>query len=422
MRTIIILMLIVQSTAFQAFTLCGDDESDKLNKAFGIAVFEDDELWDDLFDDIQKRLNLNFRATDSIDKLILSAYPEDEHKILGIKYAEIKLTFNKLKLVDKNAAPDAPAQYKYIISKASINFMNKGDSVDEEVNRRFTRRMLDAQKELEKSLRSIFGEPQSIHYGLGKFRSKRNYWIWKSHVFMIEFQGGEYMLLDIFPLEEFDAKKRKGDEIVTKEFDPKTNIRTDKNGDVWLDNVPSLGQGGKDYAIPAAVERMLLYFGVTDIDMHKIAEAAKTGMGGGTSFENAVPNVTRLLTPYKLKFKTVGIFKKTTIYSSIDSGIPLIWNFEATEDYGIRVENIAKERKEVKDFAKWAKYLKKYKKLSPPPYEQRGSVSLIVGYNKISDEIAISNTSDDGEKFYWIRFDDAKNLSAKNPLYVIDKK
>ena len=71
------------------------------------------------------------------------------------------------------------------------------------------------------------------------------------------------------------------------------NIRQDKNGDVWLDNIPMVDQGMKGYCVPAVMERVLRYYGNEQVTQHTLAQIAETEAAKGTSVDFMVGVVQR---------------------------------------------------------------------------------------------------------------------------------
>lgn len=58
-------------------------------------------------------------------------------------------------------------------------------------------------------------------------------------------------------------------------------VRRDKDGTVWIPDVPMVDQGPKGYCAVATTERMLRYYGI-DVDQHEIAQIAGADAGFGT--------------------------------------------------------------------------------------------------------------------------------------------
>lgn len=69
------------------------------------------------------------------------------------------------------------------------------------------------------------------------------------------------------------------------------NVVKGPNGDVFIDNVPMVDQGGKGYCAAAVSERVLRYYG-KNIDAHEIAQQAGTSAERGTS----IPDMKRAIT------------------------------------------------------------------------------------------------------------------------------
>ncbi len=84
----------------------------------------------------------------------------------------------------------------------------------------------------------------------------------------------------------------------------KAYVKRNEDGDVWIESVPMVDQGGKGYCAAATGERVLRYYG-HDIDEHEIAQIAGTTATGGTSISDMVETVKALGSKCRLGFCSI---------------------------------------------------------------------------------------------------------------------
>jgi hypothetical protein len=82
----------------------------------------------------------------------------------------------------------------------------------------------------------------------------------------------------------------------------KVNVKSNAEGDVWVDNVPMVDQGQKGYCAAASAERLLRYYG-RPVDQHEIAQLADTAAKGGTSLDGMVEALDAVGKKYQLDQK-----------------------------------------------------------------------------------------------------------------------
>ena len=103
----------------------------------------------------------------------------------------------------------------------------------------------------------------------------------------------------------------------------KVNVKSNPEGDVWVDHVPMVDQGQKGYCAAASSERLLRYFG-RQVDQHEIAQLADTAAKGGTSPEGMVSALDAVGKKYQLDQKDLirsdsgRSFEKSKFYEMID--------------------------------------------------------------------------------------------------------
>lgn len=82
------------------------------------------------------------------------------------------------------------------------------------------------------------------------------------------------------------------------------NVKREPNGDVLIPNVPMVDQGPKGYCAVATAERVLRYLGMP-VDQHELAQAAGTGLEGGTSPSQMYEALNRLEARFRFRMRVV---------------------------------------------------------------------------------------------------------------------
>lgn len=360
-----------------------------LNKAFGINFVKDSDLWDDSADDFKKRLGVRFEETKVGDDTIHTSYAKG--KVLGAKIEQIRIKEDDAK-----------------VSRVDMVFFNKGDSV---TGSKWTPKMQREMKEqwsaLKSALDSFAGASQKGAWGVGRMKNPAQIWHFENMVFSLEFKQREFIILHITPK---GAAESSGTTKITasSDFDGKANVKKSENGDVYIDNIPMVNQGAKGYCVPATMERCFKYYNIPDVDMHKIASVCSTNVGGGTTMASVMNDFKKVCNTYKLRMGTVGSFSINSISQYIDKGIPVCWTMFSTDEYTKRmIENTDHRKNE--DFDAYCKRIKEQKKI--PKKFEGAHVCMVIGYNKKTKELAVSNPWGERFQISWVRFDDAKIVS-----------
>lgn len=83
----------------------------------------------------------------------------------------------------------------------------------------------------------------------------------------------------------------------TTRRDLKVNVKSDEeSGDVWIEGVNMVDQGGKGYCVPATVARIFAYYGMDGVDQHALAQLCNSSGASGTSpqvMQTALEDISR---------------------------------------------------------------------------------------------------------------------------------
>ena len=173
-------------------------------------------------------------------------------------------------------------------------------------------------------------------------------------------------------------------------------------------------QGPKGFCVPATLERYFRYLGIP-ADMYVLALQAQTGMGGGTGENGTYKAANALARAHGRHFEKIPSLRLNSLANFIDQGLPIMWGIQARDDIEKDITDRMTQRRATADIAQWKEILKKTpkpKKVRPAPNAPNlGHMCLIIGYNKATDEVAISDSW--GPKFAerWVTKDEFEALS-----------
>ena len=260
------------------------------------------------------------------------------------------------------------------------------------------------------------GEPRNSSFGAGgEVRETVKVWSWKDHAILLSEKPGEGVLLCIMPTQDTlmkgNAKPIRGTDLKQELL---SRVQHRANGDTVVGGIPMVTQGSKGYCVPATWARYLQYLGIT-VDEYILAEAAKTAPGGGTGSEifSAVEGIVSKNHRQVIQFS--GPLSLSLIAKYIDDGMPIMWIMSAVEPF----EQLGRQPNRMGDLApeQWSEQLKsdheaarklsKYKHL-----ELRSHCCMIIGYNKITKEVATSDSWGAFAQERWFPLEAAQNVSS----------
>ena len=384
---------------------------EQVNKALGLALFADANLWDDDAKAMAQRLDWPEESETSLDASY-RLYPRDEYRILGCRPYSCAFIAEKSKP-----------------TSISLMFANKGDTVSissresgdktkakarEEQIKDYKKAIASDAKELGEKLTQLFGKSVSDRLGQGRNTSETvRRWDWNGHAFLLAAPKDEYVALRILSVKSADEGGRS--HVTEAELFARAKARVERrpNGDVILKDIPMVNQGPKGYCVPATWERVMRYMGV-QADMYVLAMAGLSGAGGGTSVPAIAAGAKDAISKGGRKIESASMkIDPQTVAKYIDRGLPIMWGMYSTKEYNDLANSRTKERQGMSDALAWKKKLADARKGQKPlqPNRNEGHVCMIIGYNKETGEVAVSDSWGPAFEERWILGVEATQVS-----------
>jgi hypothetical protein len=397
---------------FLAASLSAADVTvEQVNKALGVELFADANLWDDDAKAVAERLawpQESETTTDASYRL----YPKDTYRLLDCRPYSCSF-------VAESGKPSA----------LSLMFANKGDAVsisskdvkdkakakarDEQI-KDYKKDIAEDAKNLGEKLTALLGKPMSDRMGQGRATSEAvRRWDWNGHAFLLAAPKDEYVALRIVSVKSADDGGRTRVTDADLFARAKTRVEKRPNGDVVLKDIPMVDQGPKGYCVPATWERAMRYMGVP-ADMYVLAMAGQSGAGGGTSVVAIANGAKDAVTRGGRKIESFsGKIDPSTVAKYIDRGLPIMWAMFSTKQYNDIANERTKERVGMTDAAAWKKAVADGRKgqKALQPNRNEGHVCMIIGYNKETGEVAVSDSWGPNYEERWILGVEATQVS-----------
>lgn len=388
-----------------------DFDFTSLNEILGLKLWKDPDLWDDPANKVARRLG----------------WPQESKTTTQSSY---RIYFGKEKKPIAGARPHTAVLYgkEGKVDYISIMFANKGDSVGQEdvtdIDEAFDR-VNEAIETDEEALRASFetlGEPEREVGGSRDMKERALRWDADNTAFWLAAVEDEYIALRIMPPELADNWGRvENRSDATVRNAAKANVVENELGDVLITNIPMVNQGPKGYCVPATMERCLRYMGIR-ADMYTLAMAGRTIIGGGTYVGDLIEGTSSYVRRSSRKMREFsGDLSIRKVRGYIDDGQPVIWSMSSTKAYNNLANTITKARRGQADPKEWRSTLNEILRDAPDlqVLSGYGHVCLIVGYNDITDEIAVSDSWGPSYELRWISEDEAAKVS-NGKFYVVD--
>lgn len=391
-----------------------------VNAAFGQEVFVDENLWDDDVNALAQRLRWPLESKTSTDSSYRK-YPRTDELLFGSRSYSNALYGEEGK-----------------VSSMSLVFANKGDAVtysqhalndakmanerDAQI-RKFPQQIQKDKRNISEALTKLFGEPSAGRFGQGRETQESvKRWDWNGHAFLLASPRDEYVALRIMSVESANAggKLRISDSDMRARVSSRIERRV--NGDVFLKDIPMVNQGPKGYCVPATWERVMRYMGIP-ADMYVLAMAGQTQAGGGTQIDAITAGASDTMMRSGRRVESVPVnFDVYGIAKYIDRGLPLMWAMFSTSDFNKAVDSRMAARRATSDPKLWKKELANARMAAKKLVKDSQSrhICMIIGYNKETGEIAVSDSWGPRYAERWITCEEAVAVTQASTVSLIN--
>lgn len=225
-----------------------------------------------------------------------------------------------------------------------------------------------------------------------------------------------------------------------KRFDPRSQVKKEAGGDVFIPSVPMVDQGQKGYCAVATTERVMRYYGV-NTDANELAQIANSDAGSGTNSAAMMEGLKKLQGRLRIRVKPEIEPEYRDFTKLIEDYNRAAKRAKTTElpdpkkflvpwsAYGQMESKILKEVK-TKDAAGFSKFVRVLSKhidegvplawsvqlgLVPEPNIPQGAgghMRLIIGYNAATKEIIFSDSWGAGHEKKRMSMDDAWTITT----------
>jgi len=395
---------------------------EEINAAFGIPLLSTESLWSESDATVAGRLRLpresqttyesGYRSYTQTTLLGAKAFSIFLQGING-KVANISFLFaNK---GDINAFASSSDQVG-IARAAQLAKQTKSsqDFVSPQMIEAYQAAIRKELNDLRTKLEGLFGPSKPAFIGIyANMQERGERWEWQGISFFLTAPRNEYIVLRLLPSSTFE--RTDGDRIAFQAAKALLPARVNRrpNGDVVITDLPMVDQGPKGYCVPATFERVMRYYGL-QTDMNLLAMAGQTGAGGGTSLSNICNAAFNIVNNAGGRV-TQGMVsvRVNDIAPYLDKGQPLIWSLYSSRELNQRANQRTRDRRNVTDWNAWKQNLQTSAKSTANrlPTNVDAHVCLIIGYNRNTGEVAISDSWGPGYQERWITQEEAMAAS-----------
>lgn len=176
---------------------------------------------------------------------------------------------------------------KKVPSGISISYYNKGDNgqISKEALTAMTKKISDNISRITKSRPSNKSSRDSV-------KLTKMFWEYNGTAFQLEQSINGDGKPEFLRLRIISSDSARESSTITRRSALPQNVVTDKNGDVYIKNIPMVDQGQKGYCACATAARIYQYYGL-ETDQHEIAQLAKSEADSGTSAATMVKALKR---------------------------------------------------------------------------------------------------------------------------------
>jgi hypothetical protein len=372
-----------------------------INQLLGIPLLKDNNLWDDAPAEVAQRLEWPLESQTETQSSFRYYPPATYHILEARPYSSVIYgAENQAALISIVFANKGDFKFSKPPIKNEIKAMQA--AIERDTNNIITR------------ISDALGEPEKQQYGSGRgIKQLIQRWDWNGHALLLATQEDEYVSLRITSSASADNKGR-GQKFSDANLRKLTtqNIITRPNGDVIIDNIPMVNQGPKGYCVPATFERYLRYMQIP-ADMYILAMAGQTEIGGGTSLSAIIASIEGYIASQSRTMKQLNEpIKIRTIQKYIDKGLPLIWTMFSSNAYNQYANQRTQQRESVTDWQTWSKDIQTSARATELAKDiMSAHACMIIGYNKATREIAVSDSWGPAYNERWISAAQAEQVS-----------
>lgn len=153
-------------------------------------------------------------------------------------------------------------------------------------------------------------------------------------------------------------------------------------------------QGPKGYCVPATLERLLRYSGIS-ADLYELAALGGTEHGGGTHVPAMMDGLGRTVRQAGRRLENINIKQITpaSLARYIDEGRPVLWSLSSTPAFNETADTYTKHRAAIapSSLPDWAREQRRAGADLRPDVSY-GHVCLLIGYNRATGEVAFSDS------------------------------
>ena len=383
----------------------------QLNELFGIPLWTSDQLWAEEGETVRQRLGLGVESQGDSESSRSSALGHPKDLILGEKAEEMRLT-SSAKLVSEvmimfaNRGDSVPIKPELKDYKHRDADFRKDNKIYEEAKSALHNRIRVAFTNVAERLTAVLGEHKRSSFGAGgNVREPVKVWLWKDHAILLTEKPGIGVILRMMPVAEAltrgSSEQIRGSDL-KKELLSRVQYRT--NGDVVIGGIPMVSQESKGWCAIATSARYLQYFGIA-VDEYML------GLDDRGAMEKICMQYHRQLVglsaPLSLPF----------IAEHINKGLPLMWGMSAVDPF----EQLGRPPNRMGDLSPeaWLEKLRpdrdKARKIAKYKYlGLRAHCCMIIGYNKLTKEVATSDSWGPFAQERWFPLEAAQNVSGDN--------
>lgn len=396
------------------------------NALLNIPLFSDDDPWDDDARALAERLGL---AELSAVKYctIYQAYPNAEQQLNpdeeGLSMSRVPT--KKYRVCGEKVvyaalyARDNKPQYLYFVF-ANMGDLSAGSSRSKAGSIRTA--ILDDYNDIGRRMTKLLGKHEVLQFATPyTFTSEIRGWQIGNTMVVITCPYNKMAELRIMPAEWARTGTITDGGGVTA-ADLAARIQKSGNDSVLTDLL-MIDQGPKGYCVPATCERWLRYYGF-HTEYYMLSVKMETRYGGGTTKNDASEVIDDFLRGGGLKRTEVaGDFRLDLVRPYLDRGLPLLWYMKTGPQLTDLLRVRLKQRGRVDNEKEWRRTLDQRERTSVNALKglRNLHVCLLIGYNPITREVALTNSWGKEYVLHWLTENEAAALSQKGvPLSVVE--